>query len=56
MSVRHIVIDSPLGPLTLVGFSNQPQCTNGLTTPVPCATMTTRVGTHVLACPFGIAA
>ena len=56
MGIRHIVIDSPLGPLTLVGFSNQPRHTNGLTTPVPCATMTTRVRTHVLACTFGIAA
>jgi hypothetical protein len=55
MSIRHILIDSRACSTT-DGFSSRPQHVNGLTTPVPYATMTTRVEIQILACTLGIAA
>ena len=53
---RHHTCDATEVGSTTDGFSSRPQHVNGLTTPVPCATMTTRVEIHILACTFGIAA
>ena len=53
---RHHTCDTTEVGSTTDGFSSRPQHVNGLTTPVPCATMTTRVEIHILACTLGIAA
>ena len=53
---RHHTCDATEVGSTTDGFSSRPQHVNGLTTPVRCATMTTRVEIHILACTFGIAA
>jgi hypothetical protein len=53
---RHHTCDATEVGSTAHGFSSRPQQVNGLTNPVPCATMTTRVEIHILACTLGIAA
>jgi hypothetical protein len=52
---RHHTCDATEVGSTTDGFlSRRP--VNGLTNPVPCATMTTRVEIHILACTLSIAA
>src|ERR1700759_5862244 len=53
---HHHTCDTTEVDSTTEGFSSRGQHVNGLTTPVPCATMTARIEIHILACTFGIAA